>query len=156
MTARGGVAEWLDLAEIGDIPICDGETCWSHPAVQAVQARAGAADALLLATPVYNWMLAASAKNFIELTGRKWAGKVVGFLCAAGATRSHRAIMSAAAAMMLDFHALVVPRFAYATGDDFGDDGAPSPDLAERVERVAAETVGLARAWPAIRTESPA
>ena len=44
-----------------------------------------AADAILLAVPIYNYDVNAAAKNLVEHTGSAWENKIVGFLAAARA-----------------------------------------------------------------------
>ena len=87
MQQRSGSApgniDVVDLRET-DLPFCDGDEAYSHPAVTDLITRVDAADAILMAVPIYNYDANAAAKNVIELTGRAWTGKLVGFLCAAG------------------------------------------------------------------------
>ena len=76
-------------------------------------------DGIVVATPIYNYDASAAAKNLVELTGRAWQNKVVGFLCAAGGDGSYMSIMALANSLMLDFRCVIVPRFVYATGGAF-------------------------------------
>ena len=76
-----------------------------------------------MAAPVYNYDVSASAKNMIELTGSAWEDKIVGFLCAAGGMSSYMSVMAYANSLMLDFRCVVIPRFVFATGDAFDDEG---------------------------------
>ncbi len=80
-------------------------------------------DAILVAVPIYCFDVNAAAKNLIELTGKAWENKVVGFLCAAGGRSSYMSVMPISNSLMLDFRCIIIPRFVYATGDDFQDDG---------------------------------
>ena len=128
-----------------DLPICDGQTC--HPDLigplrQAIQA----ADAIVMAVPVYNYDVNAAAKNLIEWTGKTWEGKIVAFLCAAGGHASYMSIMSLANSLMLDFRCLIVPRFVYATGEAFDGDAVSSPKIRDRIEQLCRETFRLAQA----------
>src|SRR4030095_3390992 len=74
---------WLDLAEM-DLPLCDADACYAHPSAKKLSTAVDAADGVIVAAPVYNYDVSASAKNMIELTGSAWEDKIVGFLCAAG------------------------------------------------------------------------
>ena len=74
---------WLDLAD-RDLPLCDGDSVYGQTVVGEMGKLVKGADGILIASPIYNYDLNAVAKNFIELTGRAWQDKVVGFLCAAG------------------------------------------------------------------------
>src|ERR1041385_5978030 len=100
-------------------PLCDGGAAYGHPNVARIAGQLRLADAVLIATPIYNYHGPAAVKNLIELTGRAWENKVVGFLCAAGGLGSYMSIMGLANSLMLDFRTVIVPRFVYATGDAF-------------------------------------
>jgi FMN reductase len=107
---------WLDLAE-RDLPMCDGDAVYKLPLVGEMGKLVKGADGILMAAPIYNYDLNAVAKNFIELTGRAWQDKVVGFLCAAGGEGSFMSPMGMANSLMLDFRCIVVPRFVYASSN---------------------------------------
>ena len=84
----------------------------------------------MIATPIYNYNVSSSAKNLVELTGKAWTDKVVGFLCAAGGRGSYMGCMGLANSLMLDFRSLILPRFVYATGDPFaGEQNQRDPKL---------------------------
>ena len=147
----GARAELLDLRE-WDLPICDGSESFSHQAVQPLTDKISAAAAILLASPVYNYDLNAAAKNLVEITGSAWGEKPVGFLCAAGGKSSYMSPIGLANSLMFDFRSLIIPRFVYATNQDFAADGRLSDEIRARVERLARDTVDLARALAWIRT----
>ncbi len=140
-------AEWVDLREV-DLPMCDGGPAYSHPSVSLLTELIRQADPILLAVPVYNYDANAAAKNLIELTGRAWTGKVVGFLCAAGGQGSYMSVMSLANSLMLDFRCLIVPRFVYATGDHFqkDEDQLVAGPIAHRTEELCEAALGLSQA----------
>jgi FMN reductase len=100
----------------------------------------------------------AVAKNLIELTGRAWIYKLVGFMCAAGGQASYMSVMNIANSLMLDFRCLVVPRFVYALGDAFGNDRTEDMFVAdegilERLQELTDMTVKLSAAVvPVIET----
>ena len=129
--------EWLDLAKL-DLPLCDADACYAHPAARKLDAAIEAAQGIIVAAPVYNYDVSASAKNMIELTGSSWEDKIVGFLCAAGGMSSYMSVMAYANSLMLDFRCVVIPRFVYATGDAFKDDETTEQKTFERIEQVAA------------------
>jgi FMN reductase len=104
------------------------------------------ADGVIVAAPVYNYDVSASAKNMIELTGSAWKDKIVGFLCAAGGMSSYMSVMAYANSLMLDFRCVVIPRFVYATGDVFDDDKLLDPKIAQRIEQVARELIRFTEA----------
>src|SRR5438477_13063218 len=84
---------WLDISKM-DLPLCDADKCYGMPGSQKLSAAIAAADGILVAAPVYNYDVAAAAKNMIELTGSAWEDKIVGFLCAAGGTSSYMSVMA--------------------------------------------------------------
>ncbi len=151
-------AKLIDLRQT-PLPMCDGGPAYQHQSVAPLATAISQANPILLAVPVYNYDANAAAKNLIELTGRAWTGKVVGFLCAAGGQGSYMSVMSLANSLMLDFRCLIVPRFVYATGDHFNDDGSLNDTITRRTDELCVTATGLAEAWgqaqaPAGRVES--
>src|SRR5436190_21524982 len=74
--------DWIDIREM-ELPLCDADKCYGMPGSKKLSSAIEHADGILIAAPVYNYDVAAAAKNMIELTGSAWQDKVVGFLCAA-------------------------------------------------------------------------
>ncbi len=138
--SNGHSATLLDLREV-ELPFCDGEEAYGHPETRRCEALVEAARVIVLAAPVYNYDLNAVAKNFVELTGDAWENKVVGFMCAAGGTSSYMSVMPFANSLMLDFRCLIIPRFVYATGEDFKDGALRSEEVLERVLRLGEASV---------------
>ena len=138
-------ATWLDISELG-LPLCDADACYTQPSAQKVGKAIKAADGILLATPVYNYDVSAAAKNLVELTGKGWEEKIVGFLCAAGGMSSYMSVMSFANSLMLDFRSVIIPRFVYATGRAFEGDELKDTEVAERIEGLADELVRFTEA----------
>lgn len=128
----GHAVTLLDLRDY-PLPFCDGGSSYSHPNVALITEQIRTADAVLIATPIYNYDSTAALKNLIELTGSALENKVVGFLCAAGGLGSYMSIMSLANSLMLDFRSVIVPRFVYATGDAFSGGRISSADVTQRV-----------------------
>jgi FMN reductase len=137
--------EWLDISEL-DLPLCDADACYTSPGSQQVGKAIKAADGILLATPVYNYDVSAAAKNLVELTGKGWEEKVVGFLCAAGGMSSYMSVMAFASSLMLDFRSVIIPRFVYATGRAFEGDELKDKEVAERIEALADELIRFTKA----------
>jgi len=136
---------WLDISEL-DLPLCDADACYTKPGSQKVGKALKAADGILLATPVYNYDVAAAAKNLVELTGSAWEEKVVGFLCAAGGMSSYMSVMAFANSLMLDFRSVIIPRFVYATGRAFEGDNLTDKEVGERIEELADEMIRFTQA----------
>ena len=114
--------------------------------MQALAAHSGAAQGVIIATPVYNYDANAAAKNLVELTGRAWTGKVVGFICAAGGTSSYMSVLGLANSLMLDFRCHIVPRVVYAPEAEAEDAEFGEAAIAKRIEALAAEFLRLTAA----------
>jgi FMN reductase len=137
--------DWLDVSELA-LPMCDADQCYVHADTQKVARSIAAADGILVAAPVYNYDVSASAKNLIELTGKAWEDKIVGFLCAAGGMSSYMSVMAYANSLMLDFRCVIIPRFVYATGSAFSEGELTDAKVVDRIEQVGAELVRFTRA----------
>src|SRR5438132_8656545 len=120
--------------------------CYNMPAAQKLNQTIESTDGILIAAPVYNYDVAAAAKNMIELTGSSWEEKIVGFLCAAGGNSSYMAVMAYANSLMLDFRTVLIPRFVYATGDAFKGDQIVDKKVLTRIEQAADELVRFTQA----------
>ena len=136
---------WLDISEL-ELPLCDADVCYTRPGAKTASKAVKAADGILLATPVYNYDVAATAKNLVELTGSAWEEKVVGFLCAAGGMSSYMSVMAFANSLMLDFRSVIIPRFVYATGRAFEGDELKDKEVGERIEELAVELIRFTKA----------
>jgi FMN reductase len=143
---EGVEVRWLDLRE-APLPMCDGGESYGHPNLARYKEAILEADAVVVACSIYNYDVGASAKNLIELTGKVWGDKVVGFVCAAGGRASYMAVMGLANSLMLDFRSVIVPRFVYATGDAFNAErGLEDAQIRERLEELGAQVVRVGRA----------
>lgn len=138
--------ELVDLRDF-DLPFCDGEDAYHADGVQQISGLIRNAPGVLIAAPVYNYDLNSAAKNLIELTGRVWKEKPVGFLCSAGGRSSYMAPIGLANSLMFDFRSWIIPRFVYATGADFAADGSITPQVMERIGDLASALVKLADAF---------
>ena len=148
--ALGVAAELYDLRDY-PLPFCDDGPAYEHPHTKQIVDAIAAAQAVLLAVPIYNFDVNAAAKNLLELAGDAWNHKLVGFLCTAGGRNSYMSVMGVANSLMLDFRCIIIPRFVYAVGSDFGDDRQPtmhvtSATIKERLQQLATATVTLAQA----------
>ena len=139
-------AQLVDLQQ-WRLPQCDGESCYDDAEVLRLAGLIQASRGILLATPVYNYDVSATAKNVIELTGQAWSDKVVGIVCAAGSPVSYMALMGLANSLMLDFHSLIVPRFVFATGEAFdGENRISDPEILQRLSNLVQRLVRIAEA----------
>lgn len=129
-------SEYVDLRDL-NLPNCDGTECYENPAVQAIGQKIRDGAGIILATPIYNYAVAGSAKNLLELTGSAWTDKVVGFVCAAGGASSYMAVMGLANSLMLDFRSVILPRFVYADDGSFEGERITNPVVEQRLAQLA-------------------
>ena len=141
LESLGAESGLIDLRE-RPLPVCDGQS--SDPMTESIARAVRAADAIVLAVPIYNFDVNAAAKNLVEHVGSAFEGKLVAFLCAAGGSASYMSVMSLANSLMLDFRCLIVPRFVYSTGECFRDGKIVSTDIARRVRQLCEEVARLA------------
>ncbi|MCC6978187.1 MAG: NAD(P)H-dependent oxidoreductase [Candidatus Melainabacteria bacterium] len=134
--AKREKVKFIDLKDY-PLPVCDGNSCYTDSNVKELTELISNARCVLMAAPVYNFYLSAAAKNLIELTGRAWTDKLVGFLCAAGGKSSYMSVMNVANSLMLDFRCLIIPRFVYADGASFQADRITDSDLQRRIVELA-------------------
>lgn len=142
----GFAVRMLDLRDL-DLPTCDGDPSTVSDGARRLHEEVSRADGILLALGIYNYLPSAGAKGAIEHAGKAWVGKVAGFLVAAGGRASHMAVLPLANGLMLDFRTHLLPRYVYATGEDFPD-GQPSPEIARRVDDLVTD---FARVTAALR-----
>ncbi|MDQ8179071.1 NAD(P)H-dependent oxidoreductase [Pelagicoccus sp. SDUM812005] len=134
LLARAEVeVDFIDLREM-ELPLCDGGAAYGDPYALDLNKRLEAADAYVLASPIYNYDVNAALKNAIELAGRNMENKLVGFLCAAGGAMSYMSVMPLANSLMLDFRVIVLPRFVYSVPEDWTGD-TMSPVVSDRISQ---------------------
>jgi NAD(P)H-dependent FMN reductase len=138
----GQAVTFLDLRDL-PLPLCDGDKAYADPNVLRLDKLMAETDAIIVATPIYNYDGNAAIKNLIELTGDAWENKTVAFLCSAGGMGSFMSIMGLANSLMLDFRCLIVPRFVYATGKAFSGEKIVDSEIVGRVAECARATVKL-------------
>lgn len=143
--AQGVAAEFIDMRDY-PLPFCDAGGCYGDPNVAALRTKIAEADAIVVATPIYNYTCSGTVKNLVELTGKAWQDKAVGFLCAAGGQSSYMAIMGLANSLMLDFRCVVVPRFVYISEQDAPLNDPEDPAIAGRLDELAEMLPRLAKA----------
>lgn len=128
-------SELVDLREL-DLPFADGVSDFgSRPGVARIKAAFKQASHIILAVPIYNGDVNAATRNLPNL-GCDFAGRTVGFLCAAGGARSYMAIYSLANSLMFEYLAWIVPRHVYATKADFSAGRIASAEVLERIGRL--------------------
>ncbi|MBY0546452.1 MAG: NAD(P)H-dependent oxidoreductase [Candidatus Obscuribacterales bacterium] len=127
-----GECDYVDLRDY-PMPLCGSDTSFGDPNAKTIGAMIAAARCVLVAVPIYNYDVSAAAKNVIELTGKSWQNKIVGFMCAAGGKSSYMSVMAVANSLMLDFRCLVIPRFVYADGTSFDDFSITDAEVEKRL-----------------------
>ncbi len=135
----------FDLA-VHPLPPCDGGAAYGHENVQQLSKLIQDANAIFIASPVYNYDVNSVAKNALELTGRAWTGKVVSMMLAAGGQGSYMSGMGLANSLMLDFRCIIVPRFVYATEAAFVDGDIQDELVNQRMDQLVGETALIADA----------
>ncbi|MHC4996962.1 MAG: NADPH-dependent FMN reductase [Planctomycetota bacterium] len=134
LEARGAENTFFDL-RTQDVPLCDGA---NQGAVDpALDGAIRESDAVCFCVPIYNFDVNAATKTLIELTGKAWTDKLVGFACAAGGAGSYMSVMALANSLMLDFRCMVLPRFVYAIYSDFADGQILNEDVNQRLDDLA-------------------
>ena len=140
----GENSKFIDLSKI-TLPFCDGNQCYNDPNVIELKNIIEKSESILVASPIYNYDLNSVSKNLIELTGRIWTDKVVGFICAAGGERSYMSPMSFANSLMLDFRCIIIPRFVYANSTSFNEVNEPDKVLKSRIKELVNASKALSR-----------
>ncbi len=99
-----------------------------------------------MAIPVYNFNASSGAKNIVELGGRMLYDKTLGFLCASSGRNSYMSVMSLANSLMLDFRCYIIPKFVYATKNDFEEGNIVNPEIKSRIEELGSELIRVSSA----------
>jgi len=139
LASRPGGAGFIDLQDYS-LPLSDAGSCYGHPHVVSLAPQVREAKGIIVAAAIYNYDVNAAAKNFLELTGKAWEGKVVGFICAAGGHGSYMSLMPFANSLMLDYRCHIIPRFVYAAPSHIDESTFGDEALNRRIEELAAET----------------
>tara|TARA_X000001036_G_C20598798_1_gene774052 strand:- start:519 stop:974 length:456 start_codon:yes stop_codon:yes gene_type:complete len=138
----GDEVKFIDLQDY-DLPFCDGDTCYENDSVKELKQFVEESKSAIIASPIYMYDLNAVAKNFIELTGRAWTNKVVGFICAAGGKGSYMSVTSFMNSLMLDFRCVIIPRFVYTDGSGFNDDNSIKNSIKDRIKELVDESISI-------------
>lgn len=135
LQARGTATALVDVRS-WDLPHAGAPGCWDHPGVAAITAAVADASHVVISTPVYCYDANSAAKNVIELCGRAFTDKVVGFVCQAGGQRGYMSVLGLANHMMLDFRSVIVPRYVYVAAPDWTPEGGLSAGIEQRLARL--------------------
>ncbi len=137
---REPTSEFINLPDL-NLPLCDGGAAYGAPGVREIGQKIEQARGIIIAAPIYNFDLNAAAKNLLEMTGRAWTDKIVGFICAAGGHGSYMSVMPFANSLMLDFRCVIIPRFLYAPPAEPTDELYGDTALNQRADTLAQELV---------------
>ncbi len=144
----------IDLINMQDypLPLCCPEEAYNDANVIRLKSMIESVNSVIFSTPIYNYEVNSVLKNLLDLTGKAWYDKLVGMMCSAGGSRSYMAVMSFANSLMLNFRCLIVPRFVYATKDDFNSAGKEITDgqIKLRIEEICDRMVNLTKALAAV------
>ena len=137
--------EFFNLQE-NPLPMCDGDECYDLPEVLDFRKKIKNAEGIIMAIPVYNFNASSGAKNIVELGGSMLYDKTFGFLCAAGGRNSYMSVMSLANSLMLDFRCYIIPKFVFATKNDFEEGKIVNPEIKNRIKELGSELVRVSNA----------
>ena len=125
--------ELIDLREL-NLPLAGTPGCWEEQTINKLKEAIEGASHIIFAVPIYCYDVNAAAKNIIELVGKSFTQKIVGFICAAGGSNSYMSVMGMANHLMLDFRSIIVPRFVYTDYSSWEETGELKTDIHERLK----------------------
>lgn len=127
------------------MPDFDNDTVFRNENYITIKDAIRDADAIVIASSIYNWSLSSTLKKLLESTGSHdprsgitsaWFDKVVTFVCAGGLHHSYMAYSPVAASLMMDFKCIINPHIVYAVGTDFEDSNITNADIIKRIDKV--------------------
>ena len=122
----------FDLREL-NIPFSGPDENWATPDLEPIKQAVEQSSHIIFSVPIYCYDVNAAAKNIIELMGRSFTNKVIGFICSAGGSSSYMSVMGFANHLMLAFRSVICPRFLYVTPQDWDEQGELDTDIKERM-----------------------
>lgn len=150
---KGHTVDWVDLRDF-KLPICGDTESYGHEHVEEISARIKEADGILLAAPIHNYDVAASAKNLAEITSQSWYGKIVGLLVASGSHFSYMSPFHFMTSLMMHNRCVIVPRYVFAAGPQFSEERAIlDPNVIGRIEQIANTLIDFTRGLDGIASK---
>jgi len=125
--------ELVDLRDL-NLPLAGKTESWEGAEIVALRKTILASSHIIFSVPIYCYDVNAAAKNVIELAGRCFIKKIVGFLCTAGGHNSYMSVMGLANHLMIDFRSVIVPRFVYVVTSDWTDETTLNPEIEDRLK----------------------
>ncbi len=150
---RGIQVDFIDLCQL-DPPNFDDDEIYSSEVYQSCHRIVSASDAVILASPVYNWACCSELKKFVEYIGSTPPGgslrgafydKVVMFVNSGGVPHSYMAFTSLAVSMILDFKCIVSPYNVYVHEANWTSDNKLDQASTSRVRKSLTVFVELAQ-----------
>ena len=150
---KGSSVDFIDLRQL-DPPNFDDDQIYSSAAYQSCHSVIAASDAVILASPVYNWACCAELKKFVEYIGSTppdgslkgaFYDKIVMFVNAGGLPHSYMAFISLSTSLMLDFKCIISPYNVYAHDGNWVDGGKLDDATTARLNRSLAVLTELAK-----------
>jgi FMN reductase len=137
---RGVSAEVIWLREL-ELPFAGSPQAEGNPNRRILQDAIARSTHIVFAMPIYNGDVNGAARNVVNLGG-EFASKTVGFLCAAGGSRSYMAVFSIGASLMFEYECWIVPRHVYAEKNDFTSGVLTNPEILNRMEKMISDLLG--------------
>ncbi|MEM1223729.1 MAG: NAD(P)H-dependent oxidoreductase, partial [Verrucomicrobiota bacterium] len=144
--------ELIDLQDL-QLPNFDNRTIYQTSAYEELHQKIDHSDALVFASPVYNWGCFAELKKMVEAIGSTppdksvrgaFFDKVITFVNSAGLPHSYMAYTSLANSMMLDFKCIVSPYNLYVHNEQWDANGALVQAAQDRLNKSMKVLVELA------------
>lgn len=128
---------YLDIRDF-HLPHAATDNLESFPDIQTLRHAVKEHQQLFISAGIYNYTVASSAKNCLEVIDNTLLeDKITGLMFAAGGNNAYMAGLSFINALMLDFRCWVSPRFVYATANDFREQKIVSPKINQRIKYLA-------------------
>ncbi len=144
--------DFIDLRQL-DPPNFDDDEIYSSEVYQSCHRIIAASDAVILASPVYNWACCSELKKFVEYIGSTPPGgslrgafydKVVMFVNSGSLPHSYMAFASLATSLMLDFKCIVSPYNVYAHDGNWTEGGELDDATTARLKKSLSVLIELA------------
>ncbi|MBU5445524.1 NADPH-dependent FMN reductase [Paenibacillus sp. MSJ-34] len=133
----------LDLKKY-NIQFCDGRRPDDYTGdTKEVIDLVSSADFYIIGTPIYQASMTGALKNIFDLVPvSALQNKVIGFVATGGTYQHYLVIENQLKPIAGFFRAFVAPSYVYLHNDHFGENNEiQDPDVLERIERLAKETV---------------
>ena len=147
IAAAGHASETINLAET-PVEVCDGRKDEDYgAATRRVVAAISAADAVVLAAPVYRASFPGVLKNLLDLLPvAALRDKPVGIIAMGGSPHHYLGVDSHLRMVLAWFGALAMPNSAYLTGRDFAEGKLTAEGAIADLQALGAALIAMAEA----------